>query len=76
MKGKIVFQYKGRIYNRPLRRGISTDRQDGKDFYVEDSIPDGYFEAEIVIRAIAPQSCNTRGDSSPLARKTHRRTLS
>jgi hypothetical protein len=58
--GKIIFQYKGEIYNRPMGRGIAFVQPDGihgilyngeiRDLYLEDIIPDGNYEVEIIIR--------------------------
>lgn len=48
----IVFEYKGKIYNRPLGRGIALkDGEYGeRGMYLDEVIPDGDFEIEIIIR--------------------------
>jgi hypothetical protein len=52
---EIIFAYKGRIYNRPLGRGICL-KDDGEyeqhDIYLEEAIPTVDFEIEIIVRKI------------------------
>ena len=50
-----VFEYHGKIYNRPLGRGICLDDNDPNNLELEERIPEGNFQADIVIRA----SCAT-----------------
>ena len=53
--GEVSFAYQGGIYNRPLGRGIKL--KDGeysmRDVYLDEVIPDGDFEIEIIIRQIS-----------------------
>lgn len=56
----VVFSYKGEIYNRPIGRGIEFVEPNGefgifyrgevRDIALEDVIPEGHFEMEIVVR--------------------------
>ncbi|MCA1592512.1 MAG: hypothetical protein LC754_07660 [Acidobacteria bacterium] len=52
LDGVVVFAYKGGIYNRPCRRGICFREPDGElsDAQLEDKIPEGDFEMEIIVR--------------------------
>jgi hypothetical protein len=52
---EIIFDYKGRIYNRPLGRGIclkDNGEYEKRDIYLEEAIPEGDFEIEIIVRKI------------------------
>ncbi|RJQ25065.1 MAG: hypothetical protein C4589_11680 [Peptococcaceae bacterium] len=43
-----VFEYTGKIYVRPMGRGITLEEHDdGND--LDEQLPSGYYEAEIVI---------------------------
>jgi hypothetical protein len=52
----IVFEYKGRAYNRPLGRGVCLYEPDGtmSDLQLEDRLPEGEIEIEIVVRRAPP----------------------
>lgn len=58
---EIIFQYKGGIYNRPIGRGIMLkDGEYGRrDVYLDEVIPDGDFEIEIVIRKTSDSPSNS-----------------
>lgn len=45
-----LFSYDGPIYVRPIGRGICYGGDDALEFSLEDAVPDGYYEASIVIR--------------------------
>ncbi len=50
--GRPLLQYEGRIYIRPLGRGVVLE-DDVNQMYLED-LPDGYYRAEIRIWREAP----------------------
>ncbi len=50
--GKIIFQYQGLIYSRPLGRSIVFGEGElaKSSLYLEDKIPEGYFELDVTVR--------------------------
>ena len=55
LNSEIIFEYKGRIYNRPLGRGIclkDNGEYEKRVIYLDEAIPEGDFEIEIIVRKI------------------------
>ena len=55
LNSEIIFEYKGRIYNRPLGRGIclkDNGEYEKRVIYLDEAILEGDFEIEIIVRKI------------------------
>ena len=49
-----AFEYDGRVYVRPVSRGIVMF-DSGREVYVDDAVPDGYYRMTITFQRVAPE---------------------